>query len=57
MKQGVFVVAKAGVLGCVLGKLGVVSGIHIYENNSGLGGGIWLKLCKMKGSVWVYQCV
>ena len=38
MKGGVFVVAKAGVLGCVLGKLGVVSGIHMCENNSGLGG-------------------
>ena len=38
MKGGVFVVAKAEVLGCVLGKLGVVSGIHMCENNSGLGG-------------------
>ena len=36
---------------------GGVSGIHMIEDYFGLGGDIGLKLCRMKGSVWGYQCV
>ena len=43
--------------GCVLGQLGVESGIHMSDGYFWLGGDIELKLGRMKKTTWSYQCV
>ena len=40
--------------GVCLGQLGGVSGIHMIRDYFGLGEGIVLKLCRMKGNIWSY---
>ena len=57
MQGGVLLVANAGGFRVCFRPTGGISGIHMSEDYFGLGGDIGLKCCRMKGSVWGYQCV